>query len=107
MAATKMNSPALPQNQRTDVHPGAFRVFAGIFAAMMTALFLVFWSDKAAVAMVFISTAYGLMYLGIPLVGAHLAEYNRPWSDFLQAEIQTFTGTVTGRSFLIQLCAPY
>ena len=38
MAATKMNSPVLPQNQRTDVHPGAFRVFAGIFAEIPGAL---------------------------------------------------------------------
>lgn len=94
----------LEQNTSLDIHPRVFTLFFTGFLIMMIALFVVFRTDGAALAMVIISAVYGVLYFGIPLIGSQAARYEGSWRAFLNQEIQTYTGPLTGKSMLIQIC---
>ena len=89
---------------KEDMHPGVFRIFLTFFALKMAGLFLVFWGDRAATGMLVVSTLYGVMYFGLPLLAQLAQPKGQPWEEFLKKEVHTFTGAVSGQSALIQIC---
>jgi hypothetical protein len=90
-----------------DVPPSVY----GTFIACWTALIAVFWFTFAespnAAFMVAISTAFGIMFFGVPIVMNRLG-YRQPWSgpglaDFLRGKVQTLTGSVNGFDAFVQI----
>ena len=95
---------ALETGTTEDMHPAVFRIFLTFFALKMAGLFLVFWGDRAATGMLVVSTLYGVMYFGLPLLAQLTQPKGQPWEAFLKKEVHTFTGAVSGQSALIQIC---
>ena len=70
---------ALETGTTEDMHPAVFRIFLTFFALKMAGLFLVFWGDRAATGMLVVSTLYGVMYFGLPLLAQLTQPKGQPW----------------------------
>lgn len=91
------------------LHPGVFRLFAGIYGAMLLSLWLLFATDIGAFIALAICTMYFAMYFGTPAVMNRMAEKAapqpgpEPFGQFLRGELETYTGRISGWGALAQL----
>ena len=115
--------PAQPQVQRTevfrqarprtgaavysDIPPSVYGSLILTWAALMSVFWMTFAESPNAAWMVTISTAFAIMFFGVPIVLNRLG-YRQPWSgpglgDFLRGNVQTLTGPVNGVDALVQV----
>ncbi|MBN9315456.1 MAG: hypothetical protein J0I99_06960 [Devosia sp.] len=91
------------------LHPQLFTMFAGVYGAMLLALWLLFCTDINAAIALGVSTGYFAMYFGLPFVMLRLANKDRqqpgPGSlgNFLAGDVETYTGPVSGWGAVAQL----
>ncbi len=90
-----------------EVHDGVFRAFIGIFTAIMGVFFLAFQKDIDSLFAIGVCVVYGAMYFGTPFVLRRVSgvrPHKHRWDVFLDAKMDTYTGWLTGREVLIQIC---
>lgn len=91
----------------TAVHDGVFKIFMGLFAAILVIFYLTFSHDAETVFMIGICAFYGLMYFGTPIVlrrASREKRENKDWTEFLDEPFSTNTGLISGRTALLQIC---
>lgn len=92
-----------------EVHAKVAKIYLALHAVLFAVLFTTFSVDSEALFMVAISAFYLIMYIGTPYVllsriGGKRFASRSSWSEFLDAPHETFTGKITGRDALIQIC---
>ena len=90
----------------TSIHHGVFRLFTGLFAVVLTAFYLTFHHDAETVFMIVVCALYGVMYFGTPVILSRIAreQTRQRWSQFLSERISVSTGSIMGRTALLQIC---
>lgn len=80
------------------------------YGGILLAFWLTFTGDATAIFAIAISTAYAVVYFGVPYLMNRMAERHagpndrRPsLSDFLEGELDTITGRISGWSALVQV----
>lgn len=95
------------ESVNTTVHDGVFKIFMGLFTAILAIFYLTFSHDAETVFMIGICAFYGLMYFGTPIV-LRRASREKPekkdWTEFLDEPFSTNTGLISGRTALLQIC---
>lgn len=90
-----------------DMHPGVYMTAVLSWAAFMAVFWLTFWTSGNALFMVAISTAYALMFFGVPYVMSRLTRNANPSEDglmhFLRGKVDTLYGPVNSVEALIQV----
>lgn len=94
-----------------EIHPRIYSYVFGAYAWMLFSLWMALRSDGGAVFMIAISSFFLAMYAGVPYLlsalGRRYSGANAPkrndFGTFLDKDISTFTGTITGREALIQI----
>lgn len=99
------------QPERTPVnatvHDGVFKIFVGLFVAILAAFFVTFRQDAETVFMIGICAVYGIMYFSTPLIMRRVAggkPESKSWAKFLAEPFATYTGPISGRVALLQIC---
>ncbi len=95
----------------TEIHPRVFMYVFGAYVWMLFSLWMAVKSDGEAVFMVAISAFFLAMYAGIPITLSALGRKhinNGPprrndFAAFMDREISTYTGTLSGRDALLQI----
>ncbi len=99
--------PALRGRTNTELHKGVYKLFAGIFGAILAVFFVTFRHDTEATLMIVICGVYGAMYFGTPYLlwrtSGKAASQHR-WADFLNEPFATNTGEISGRGALFHIC---
>jgi len=91
----------------TAVHDSVFKIFTGLFAAILAAFYVSFSHDPETVFMIGICAFYCLMYFGTPIVLRRASQEkreNKDWTSFLAEPFSTNTGLISGRTALLQIC---
>lgn len=106
---TTQESSAIEQgvSVNTAVHDGVFKIFMGLFAAILAIFYLTFSHDAETVFMIGICAFYCLMYFGTPIVlrrASREKRENKDWTEFLDEPFSTNTGLISGRTALLQIC---
>jgi len=92
-----------------SLHPDVFRLFVGIYGAMLLSLWLLFATDVGAFIALAICTVYFAMYFGTPVLMNRMAAKAapqpapEPFGQFLRGEVDTYTGRVSGWGAIAQL----
>ena len=86
----------------------ALKLYILNFVGILTVFVVTFMSSSEAIFMVVISSLYGLMYFGLPLVVSRYFHRNEvrniPMKDFMNGRFEIHTGVVSGNEALTQLC---
>ena len=110
-ATVEVRAPSRPariaEAAYADVPPSVYATFIGCWTALMAVFWFTFAESPNAAFMVAISTAFFVMFFGVPITMNRLG-YRQPWSDvglgdFLRGKIQTLTGPVNGVDALVQI----
>lgn len=98
--------PELPP-VNTTIHDGVFKIFVGLCVAILAAFFVTFREDAETVFMIGICAVYGIMYFSTPLIMRRVAgekPESKSWAKFLAEPFATYTGPISGRVALLQIC---
>lgn len=92
----------------TAIHPGVYKILGGIFFGILLAFFWVFRSNAETVFAIGICAVYCIMYFGTPMALARFTPQRQKtrqsfWA-FLDRPLDTWTGKITGREALFQIC---
>ncbi len=90
-----------------DIPASVYGTFIFAWTALMTVFWFTFAESPNAAFMVAISTAFGIMFFGVPLVMSRMDHQPQPWAgpdlpQFLRGQVQTLTGPVNGFDALVQ-----
>ncbi|MGB3810389.1 MAG: hypothetical protein WA943_09835 [Parvibaculum sp.] len=93
-----------------DLHPGVFVAAIGGWAWLFGAFWLVFGGQREGAFMMAVDTAFLAVFFGTPYLLKRTAdrflkreEHHGSFADFLHGDVQTWTGTLSGWSALIQV----
>ena len=97
-----------PRELAPGLHPQVLAMFIGAYAAMLLVLWLFFGTDVNAAIALGVCTVYFGMYFGVPLAMLRLAgKTQQPASGslgrFLDGDLDTYTGPVSGWGVIAQL----
>ncbi len=90
-----------------DIPPSVYGVFISAWTALIAVFWFTFAESPNAAFMVAISTAFGIMFFGLPITMSRMGN-PKPWAGpdlphFLRGQVQTLTGAVNGLDALIQV----
>lgn len=99
------NTPVAP-----DLHPGVYVVALAGWAWLFGAFWVVFGGEREGAFMLAVDMAFLAAFFGTPYVLKRTADRflkrkqdNGSFADFLQGDVETWTGTLSGWSALIQV----
>jgi hypothetical protein len=90
-----------------DIPPSVYSTLIGCWTALLAVFWLTFAESPNAAFMVAVSTAFAVMFFGVPIVLNRIG-YRRPLSGpslgaFLRGSVQTIYGPVNGVDALVQV----
>ena len=103
--------PAAPAHARSrvyaDIPPSVYMAFIACWTALVAVFWFTFAESPNAAFMVAISTAFAIMFFGVPIALYRLG-YQKPVSgpslySFLNGRVQTLTGPLDGFDALVQV----
>ena len=90
-----------------DMHPGVYTTALFSWAAFMAVFWLTFWMSGNALFMVTISTAYAIMFFGVPYMMSRVSPSQKlpqhGLLHFLRGKVDTLYGPVSSIEALIQV----
>jgi hypothetical protein len=88
------------------MHPGVYKIAVLSWALFIGIFWLTFWQDANALFMVAASTAYAVVFFGVPTIMSRCvpkAAVEGGLMDFLRARVDTLYGPVNGFEALVQV----
>lgn len=92
----------------TKLHGGVIKIFFAIHVIMLLIMWMTFGHDTEAAFAIIVCAVYIAMYFGTPYVmlragGGDLVD-DQSLSGFLAGTFETWTGRISGREAMIQVC---
>lgn len=92
----------------TSVHPRVYQILAALFFGIISVFYVVFADQADTVFMIAICGVYFSMYFGtivaLARVSPRRTRTRQAFDRFLRTPFDTFSGQLTGREVLLQIC---
>ncbi|MFN3212909.1 MAG: hypothetical protein ACE37M_07385 [Henriciella sp.] len=92
----------------TSVHPRVYQILGGLFFGILGVFYMVFAAQADTVFMIAICAVYFAMYFGtvaaLVRVTPDRTKTRQGFDSFLNKPFDTFTGQITGREVVMQIC---
>jgi len=105
-AKAKLSAVMLPAIHDA-MHPGVYKIALMCWAMFMGIFWITFAASANALFMVVVSTAYAVMFFGVPYVMSRMTPMKAPAGvallDFLRGRFDTLYGPIGGMDALVQV----